>query len=66
MQRALIAGDRELGASVFQLVPELDAGDVFAMRTIVVAPTATAEQALETLARDGAELTAEVVDAIAN
>ncbi|WP_407360555.1 methionyl-tRNA formyltransferase [Microbacterium sp. LBN7] len=66
VQRALIAGDRELGASVFQLVPELDAGDVFAMRTIVVAPTATAEQALETLARDGAELTAEVVDAIAN
>lgn len=66
VQRALIAGDRELGASVFQLVPELDAGDVFAMRTVAVAPTATADQALETLARDGAELTVEVVAAIAD
>jgi methionyl-tRNA formyltransferase len=66
VQRALIAGDRELGASVFQLVPELDAGDVFAMRTIAVAPTATADQALENLAHDGAELTAEVVAAIAD
>ncbi|WP_350352306.1 methionyl-tRNA formyltransferase [Microbacterium sp. A8/3-1] len=66
VQRALIAGDRELGASVFQLVPELDAGDVFAMRTIDVAPTATADQALETLAHDGAELTEEVVAAIAD
>ena len=66
VQRALIAGDRELGASVFQLVPELDAGDVFAMRTIDVAPTATADQALETLAHDGAELTEKVVAAIAD
>ncbi|MFT2526195.1 formyltransferase family protein, partial [Escherichia coli] len=29
VQRALIAGDRETGASVFQLVAALDAGDVF-------------------------------------
>ena len=66
VQRALIAGDRELGASVFQLVPALDAGDVFAMRTIDVAPTATADQALATLAHAGAELTAEVVASIAD
>lgn len=66
VQRALIAGDSELGASVFQLVPELDAGDVFAMRTVDVEPTATADHALETLAHDGAELTAEVVAAIAD
>src|SRR3546814_7354854 len=30
VQRALLAGERTLGASVFQLVPELDAGPVFA------------------------------------
>ncbi|WP_136036748.1 methionyl-tRNA formyltransferase, partial [Microbacterium sp. K35] len=36
VQRALIAGDEVLGASVFQLVPELDAGDVFARRTVAV------------------------------
>ena len=66
VQRALIAGDPVLGASVFQLVPELDAGDVFATRAVDVPPTATAGEALETLAVDGAGLTAEVVDAIAD
>lgn len=66
VQRALIAGDAELGASVFQLVPELDAGDVFASRTVAVPPTATAGEALATLALDGAELTAEVVAGIAD
>lgn len=65
VQRALIAGDRELGASVFQLVAELDAGDVFAMREVDVPLTATAGEALEALAVDGAELTADVVAAIA-
>ncbi len=33
VQRALIAGDAETGAAVFQLVPELDAGAVFAQLT---------------------------------
>ncbi|WP_091036417.1 methionyl-tRNA formyltransferase [Microbacterium oxydans] len=66
VQRALIAGDRALGASVFQLVAELDAGDVFAMREIDVRETATAGEALEALALDGAELTADVVSAIAD
>ncbi|WP_029263360.1 MULTISPECIES: methionyl-tRNA formyltransferase [unclassified Microbacterium] len=66
VQRALIAGDRVLGASVFQLVAELDAGDVFAMREIDLPETATAGEALEALALDGAELTADVVSAIAD
>ena len=61
VQRALIAGDRELGASVFRLVPALDAGDVFASRPVGVPDDATADVALSLLARDGAELTAEVV-----
>lgn len=66
VQRALIAGDAELGASVFQLVPALDAGDVFATRVVDVAAGATADAALETLAIDGAQLTSEVVRAIAD
>lgn len=66
VQRALIAGDTELGASVFQLVAELDAGDVFASRTVPVPEGATADVALEALAVDGAELTADVVAAIAD
>ncbi len=65
VQRALIAGDAELGASVFRLVPALDAGDVFAARTIAVPEDATADTALEILADDGARLTADVVEAIA-
>lgn len=64
VQRALIAGERVLGASVFQLVAELDAGDVFAMREVDVPATATAGEALEVLASDGAELVADVVSAI--
>lgn len=66
VQRALIAGDEQLGASVFQLVPALDAGDVFATRVVDVAPEATADAALETLAVDGADLMSEVVAAIAD
>ncbi|WEK59822.1 MAG: methionyl-tRNA formyltransferase [Candidatus Microbacterium colombiense] len=65
VQRALIAGDEELGASVFQLVAELDAGDVFASRVVPVPAGATADVALKALAIDGAELTAEVVAGIA-
>ena len=66
VQHALIAGDAETGASVFRLVPELDAGDVFAMRARPVAGTDTAGSLLEALAHEGAELLAEVVDAIAD
>lgn len=66
VQRALIAGDAHLGASVFQLVPALDAGDVFAKRIIDVASDATADAALDALAIGGAELTAEVVASIAD
>ncbi|WP_300265186.1 methionyl-tRNA formyltransferase [Microbacterium sp.] len=61
VQRALIAGDAELGASVFQLVPALDAGDVFAARTVPVPADADADAALKLLAHDGAALTAQVV-----
>ncbi len=66
VQRALIAGDAVLGASVFQLVAELDAGDVFATRAVDVLETATAGEALEALASEGAGLTADVVSSIAD
>lgn len=65
VQRALIAGDAPLGVSVFQLVPALDAGDVFAMQTVAVPDHATADDALETLAVAGAAVTAQVVEDIA-
>lgn len=64
VQRALIAGDDRLGASVFQLVPELDAGPVFADASY---PTdeRTAGEALAFLADAAAPLLARVVDEIA-
>ena len=65
VQHALIAGDRRTGASVFQLVPELDAGAVFAELAVDIPPDATAGELLSTLAVDGAGLLADVVDAIA-
>ncbi|KHK98378.1 methionyl-tRNA formyltransferase [Microbacterium mangrovi] len=65
VQHALIAGDRVTGASVFQLVPELDAGDVFAEREYAVPEASTAADVLAALAETGAELLADVVDAIA-
>lgn len=66
VQHALIAGDVETGASVFRVVPELDAGDVFAMRPHRIEPEVTAGALLDALAEDGASLLADVVDAIAD
>ncbi|REJ05488.1 methionyl-tRNA formyltransferase [Microbacterium bovistercoris] len=65
VQRALMAGDDEIGVSVFRLVPELDAGDVYGMRPVELPADATAATALDILAADGAELTVDVVAAIA-
>ncbi|WP_298036222.1 methionyl-tRNA formyltransferase [uncultured Microbacterium sp.] len=65
VQRALIAGETSLGASVFQLVAALDAGDVYATRTVDIPADATADAALEILAEDGAGLTLQVVTEIA-
>ncbi|GAA4366817.1 methionyl-tRNA formyltransferase [Agromyces bauzanensis] len=65
VQHALIAGDAETGASVFRLVPELDAGDVFGERRRSIEPDETAGDLLDALAVTGADLLAEVVDAIA-
>lgn len=64
VQQALIAGDRVTGASVFQLVAALDAGDVFDERRYEVPRGATAGEVLDALAELGAGLLAGVVDAI--
>ncbi|MFT4219620.1 MAG: methionyl-tRNA formyltransferase [Microbacterium sp.] len=65
VQHALIAGDDETGASVFRLVPELDAGDVYAEARYRPPRSATAGDVLDALAHRGAHLLREVVDAIA-
>ena len=65
MQRAIMAGDDVTGASVFQLVPELDAGDVYGRFTQAVGAHETAGHLLASLAEGGAELLLRVVDALA-
>ncbi|HWH97592.1 MAG TPA: methionyl-tRNA formyltransferase [Pseudolysinimonas sp.] len=62
VQRALIAGDRQTGAAVFQLVPELDAGPVFATLTHPIGRHETAGHLLDVLAERGAGLLTSVVD----
>ncbi|KQQ01394.1 MULTISPECIES: methionyl-tRNA formyltransferase [unclassified Rathayibacter] len=64
VQRALMAGESPIGASVFQLVAELDAGDVFAEITEEVADRSAGEL-LDALAASGAVLTVSVVDDLA-
>jgi methionyl-tRNA formyltransferase len=65
VQRAIIAGDPETGAAVFQLVPELDAGPVYATLRTTIGRNETAGHLLDRLAHDGAELLAGVVDDLA-
>lgn len=66
VQRAVMAGDAETGAAVFQLVPGLDAGDVFAQLRRPIPADATAGELLDALAGEGAELLADTVSAIAD
>ena len=66
VQRAIIAGDDSTGAAVFQLVPELDAGDVFDTVQRPIGADETGGDVLEALAHDGARLLASVVDRIAH
>jgi len=65
VQRAIMAGDPEAGAAVFQLVEELDAGPVFAMESTSIGRVQTAGHLLESLSESGARLLARVVDEIA-
>ncbi len=66
VQWAIIAGDAVTGAAVFQLVPELDAGDVYATLQQSIGAHQTAGQLLETLADSGAALLSDVVDSLAD
>jgi methionyl-tRNA formyltransferase len=65
VQRAIMAGDETSGAAVFQLVPELDAGDVFGQITEPIGRHQTAGSLLEQLSHSGAGLLVRVVDALA-
>ncbi len=66
VQHAIMAGDDVTGATVFQLVPELDAGDIFGRLTEPIGRHQTAGGLLSSLADSGAELLVRVVDALAD
>jgi methionyl-tRNA formyltransferase len=66
VQHAIMAGDTETGAAVFHLVPELDAGDVYATLRRPIGAHETAGHLLDALAQSGTELLATVVDSLAD
>ena len=66
VQRAIMAGDDVTGATVFQLVPELDAGDVYGRMTESIGRFQTAGNLLDSLSYSGAELLVRVVESLAD
>ncbi|MBO9578880.1 MAG: methionyl-tRNA formyltransferase [Microbacteriaceae bacterium] len=65
VQHALLAGDAETGVSVFQLVPEMDAGPVYARVAEPVGRFQTSGTLLDRLAGVGAGALLDVVDGLA-
>ena len=63
VQRAVMAGDPEIGTSCFRIVRELDAGDVYRIAARPM-PEATAGELLELLAVSGAAQLVETIDAV--
>ncbi len=65
VQRAIMAGDTETGATVFRLDEGLDTGPVLATMVESLGPSETAGAVLERLARNGSELLVATLDALA-
>ncbi|MGV8857190.1 methionyl-tRNA formyltransferase [Rhodoglobus sp.] len=65
VQRAIMGGDTVAGATVFQLVEKLDAGDIFATMTEPIGAQQTAGALLQQLSFSGATLLSTVVDSLA-
>jgi methionyl-tRNA formyltransferase len=64
IQRAVMSGERETGVSIMRVVEALDAGPVLAARARTIGADETAEEIEHDLARLGASLLIEVVDAL--
>ncbi|MGV8913511.1 MAG: methionyl-tRNA formyltransferase [Rhodoglobus sp.] len=65
VQRAIMGGDTVAGATVFQLVEKLDAGDIFATMTEPIGAQQSAGALLQQLSISGATLLSRVVDSLA-
>lgn len=64
VQRGILAGDAETGISIFDLVPALDAGDIYLREPSSLGDVETSGEVLTRLADRGARLLVEVLDAI--
>ena len=64
VQRGILAGDNETGITIFDLVPALDAGDIYLQESSPLADTETSGEVLTRLAHRGAGLLVQVLDAI--
>ena len=64
VQHAIRAGDEITGATTFRIVEELDAGPIYGAITEPISPRDTAGELLDRLARKGAQLLLETLDAI--
>jgi methionyl-tRNA formyltransferase len=63
-QRAVLAGQRETGMSVFRLEEGLDTGDVIATAPATIGEFETSGELLERMAADGAALLLQALDAL--
>jgi methionyl-tRNA formyltransferase len=66
VHRAIIAGERETGVTIMRVVEALDAGPMIAAARRSIQPEDTSEDVERDLARLGAELLVDAVDAIAD
>jgi methionyl-tRNA formyltransferase len=65
IQRALLAGDRETGVTIFQMEPTLDTGPILAAERIAIPADATAAGLHDRLAELAARMIVPVVDDLA-
>ena len=66
IQRALLAGDRETGVTIFQMEPTLDSGPVLAMERIPITDRTTASDLHDALAELAARMVGPVIDDLAS
>ncbi len=65
IQRAILAGDRETGITIFQIEPALDTGPILAMERISITNETTAESLQDKLAALAARMVLPVIDDLA-
>ncbi|HLW23065.1 MAG TPA: methionyl-tRNA formyltransferase [Steroidobacteraceae bacterium] len=64
IERAILAGDAQTGVSIMRMQEGLDTGPILAQRVVAIAPLESAGELHERLARLGAELMMETLEAV--